>query len=273
MSKKPKIRWSNSDAQSLQNAINEFNEKRDKITGEIPALEGIMPDRLSIDKFLPEIKTRKDYNRILHHIEAFNENGAEQIIDLDSGFKRTKWEVENTQQDVNTINALRTKERKKVEKLDATSRGKPLGMKRGEMGSLRLNEYNLKNFNPAKIGSKKAWDKYTEGVQRQVSSLYRDERLKTMQDNYIKTLHNHFGAYGDLIGDAVEALSPEEFERIYMQDQEATFETVANIFNPKDSKEKLKAIGEVWGVDMSAMVDADFDEGEISYGDTNWSGH
>ena len=116
-----------------------------------------------------------------------------------TGNKVTEWEKREVGLKVGQINRQRTLERNKVNEFEATSQGKPVGLKRGEMGSERMNALKPKKYNFDKIKGGKEWEKFKDTVERQASFDYHQAQLEEYKANYIKGLERVFGEYGDNI--------------------------------------------------------------------------
>jgi hypothetical protein len=165
MARKPTINWRKSDTEKLNKEVERFNAKIYRTRRAHPELENILPETIKKadkQKMIEELKSqpRSELKKEINSMKRFLKRGAEQVVTSDTGFKTTKWEKNEISMKVAQINRERTIERKAVENMEATSRGEKVGLKRGEMGSERLNELKPKKFDFNKIRSPKEWEKF-----------------------------------------------------------------------------------------------------------------
>lgn len=90
MAKQYNIRWKQGDYIKLGKAVAEFNRKISKIQTEenkmyLPALE-------KYEWLKENIKTRREFNRVINLLKRFLKNGAEDLVETGSGELLTKWE-------------------------------------------------------------------------------------------------------------------------------------------------------------------------------------
>jgi hypothetical protein len=130
-----------------------------------------------------------------------------------------------------------------VENMDVTSRGSSVGLKRGEMGSERLNELRPKKFDFDKIKGGKEWEKFKASVFKQASPEARDKRMEEYKANYIKGLKNAFGEYADHIIEIIEGLPAENVVKTYYGEQEAT---ITFFYEKQDMDAKLDILEGIW---------------------------
>jgi hypothetical protein len=248
MSRKPDIKWRKSDAEKLNKEVERFNAKIYRTRHNHPELTDILPDTIKKadkTKMVEDLKTspRSEFNKTLKSLDRFTKRGAEQEIVSDTGNRVTHWEKNEVAMKVAQINRERTKERKAVENMDATSRGEKLGLKRGEMGSERLNELKPKKFDFNKIKGGKEWERFKASVEKQASPEARDQRMEAYKQNYIKGLRAAFGDYADDIISIIEDLPAETVVKTYYGEQEATIEF---FYEPQEMETKLEILDGIW---------------------------
>jgi hypothetical protein len=144
---------------------------------------------------------------------------------------------------VQELNRERTKARTAFENLEATSRGEKLGMKRGEMGSERMNELKPKKFNFNKMRNVTEWNKYKKSLFKQTNYNAKNERLENYKENYIKGLENAFGEYAKVIIELIRELPAEKVVNSYYKEQEATIEF---FYEPQAMQDKLDILYDIW---------------------------
>ena len=248
MARKPNISWRKSDAEKLEAEIKSFNKKIYNLRQRHPEIADILPDTIKKEdkaKMIEEFKAapRSEFNKKLNTLDRFTKRGAEKVIVSDTGNKVTKWEKNEVALKVAQINRERTKECKAVENMEVTSRGESLGMKRGQMGSERLNELRPKKFDFNKIKGGKEWERFKASVDKQASATAKNERMEEYKANYIQGLKNAFGEYADDVISIIEGLPAEEVIKTYYDEQEATIDF---FYEPQEMELKLEILGDIW---------------------------
>jgi hypothetical protein len=133
-------------------------------------------------------------------------------------------------------------------------------MKRGEMGSERLNSFNPKKFNFDAIKPGKEWAKFKESVERQALANATDEKFKEYKMNYIKAMSRVMGYYGEHAVRQLKQLPAELVSEIFYREQEATIDFV---YEKQDLEAKLDIIEDIW--------QRAYDENPDIVGNQNWS--
>ena len=249
MSRKPNIKWRTSDAEKLETEIKRFNKKIYNTRQRHPELKDILPETITkADKLqmINEFKNapRSEFKKTLNSLNRFTRPGAEQAVKSMTGNKVTKWEKREIGLKVGQINRQRTIERAKMENLEATSQGVPLGLKRGQMGSERMNALKPKKYNFDKIKGGKEWEKFKETIEKQSSFNYRQDKLEQYKANYLKGLDDVFGEYAKDIKDIIEQLPPELVNETYFKEQEAS---ITFIYDMQEMNLKLDVLSNIWG--------------------------
>jgi hypothetical protein len=227
----------------LSKAVQQFNAKRTREIKKNPALEHVLPKKLNVKELTQSIETRNDFKNQLKSIQKFKEKDATKIEEYENGLTLTKWERQKVQHEVNVINQRREQERKKAEQYEATSRGKPIGLKRGEMGSARMNEFNPKKFNPNKIRAGKEWEMFKESAAKQFKENYTNEKLEAFKQNYIKALGNIFGSRVDNVINTIKNMDSDRWYKVTLTEQEASIDY---IYDPHEAEEKIDTLTSIW---------------------------
>jgi len=248
MSRKPSIKWRESDAEKLEKKVARFNAKIYRTKRSHPELADILPNTIKkadkeqlIQKF--KEMPRSEFNKKLTSLERFSVKGAEKEIVSKTGNRVTKWEKKEVGLKVAQVNRAKTVERKAVEQMEATSRGESLGMKRGEMGSERLNELKPKKFNFDKIRGGKEWEKFKESVDKLASPEARNERMETYKKNYITGVERVYGDYAKDLINMLKEIPAEDIVKMYYSEQEAT---ITFHYDPQEMQTKLDIITNIW---------------------------
>ena len=249
MSRKSNIKWRASDAEKLEAEIKRFNKKIYNTRHRHPELKNVLPKTITkADKLqmIEEFKNapRSEFKKTLNSINRFSRPGAEEAVKAMTGNKVTKWEKREIGIKVGQINRQRTIERAKMEKLDATSQGVPLGLKRGQMGSERMNALKPKKYNFDKIKGGKEWEKFKDTIEKQSSFNYRQDRFEQYKANYLKGLDDVFGEYAKDIKSIIEKLPPELVNETYFKEQEAS---ITFIYDMQEMNLKLDVLSNIWG--------------------------
>lgn len=248
MPRKPNIKWRESDAEKLTREVERFNAKIYRARSKHPELADILPQTIKKAdklKMVEEFKAapRSEFNKELKSLERFSRKGAEQAVTNKEGFTVTKWERRELGIEVAQLNRERAIERKKAENMEATSRGQSLGMKRGEMGSERLNELKPKKFDFDKVRNRTEWKKLKASIEKQTAFDYKDEKNKQYKMNYIKGMTRVFGDYGEDAIRKLKQLPAELVVEVFYREQEATIDF---IYEKQDLEVKLEIIEEIW---------------------------
>ena len=230
MSRKSTINWRKSDEQRVENTIKSFNKKIYNTRNRKPELKDILPNTITkYDKIemMEKFKTmsRAEFNKEMKSLDRFLKKDSEKAIVSKTGNRVTKWEKNEVALKVAQINRERTRQRKEIEKIEAISQGELIGLKRGEMGSERLNELKPKKFNFDKIRGGKEWEKYKAGVEKQANPETRERIYEMYKENYLKGL-DAYGGYADSIKEIVEQLPADVVVKTFYKEQEASIDFV-----------------------------------------------
>lgn len=238
--KQSKIRWRDSDTAELQRTINNFNAKLYRLKKKSPEMVDFLPSRLKKSEVIKSIETRADFNRVINSVKRFSNKGAENPVSSSRGAKATQWELDEFNKAKAIENARRTRERKKLEKKDVSSRGKKTGSKVSEMGSIRKNELKPLKTNFENL-SNKEWELAKGNIERAINPLTQEFQKHNMRLNYIKGLRN--AGYSDDIIALVLEMPIDKFIETTQIDREADFDF---IYDPIEFKMKQDALYEVW---------------------------
>jgi hypothetical protein len=248
MSRKPNIRWGESDLERLNKEVKRFNAKVYRTKKAHPELENILPKTIKKDdkaKLIEDLKLkpRAEFKKEVNSLARFSKRGAEKIITSKTGNTVTNWEKKEVGLKVAQINRERTRERKAVENMDATSRGEKIGMKRGQMGSERLNELKPKKFDFNKIKGGKEWEKFKASVDKQVSPVASSQRMEDYKNNYIKAMVTAYGDYANDIIEIIKELPADVIVNTYYAEQEAT---ITFHYELIEMNTKLEILNDIW---------------------------
>lgn len=231
MARQSQIAWRDSDLEKLERTISRFNSKIYNVRNRKPDLKEILPDTIKKEektKLIEKLKElpRSEFNKKIAELERFSRRGAEKMTVSKTGNKVTKWEKQEVTYKVAQINRNRTRERKKVEALEATSRGEPIGFTRGEMGSERLQELKPKKFNFDSIRGGKEWEKFKQGVLKESAYKAYEAWAEHYKKNYITGIRNVFGGHAADLIEIIEGIPASIVKETFFREQEATIDFI-----------------------------------------------
>jgi hypothetical protein len=245
-----RIRWGNSDAKKLANKVRQFNAKITRVEKKHPELKDILPKRITKEDKLKMTETIKEnkrefFNKELKSLDRFLKPGAENIKTSKTGIVITSWELKEIKRKYNEAEKIKAKEREKAENMEATTQGKPIGLKRGEMGSVRMNELKpKKEFDFDKIKKGKEWDLFKERVDKASIPKNQEKKWELYKENYLKSLNTVYGDYADVVRNYVERLPAEQVVNVYYQEQEANIDF--HYFDKTDEDTKIEILENIW---------------------------
>lgn len=217
------IRWRESDVDALQRAINNFNAKLYREAKRNPQHADQLPQRVKKSAVLDRITTRADFNKEIRALERFKNKNATKVLKGKRGVSMTKWEYDETKRRQREDNKRKEIDRQKIAEKDVKIAGKSTGTKRAEMGHIK--DVALKPTNPDPLNmTKQEFSRYWNALEYRLGSAYKNERLTTMRENYLKGLHQggFLDAYPDL-EELITTLDLEKFLEIAETDETATF--------------------------------------------------
>lgn len=260
MQSKPNIRWRKTDLEKLDREVKRFNAKLSRIKKNHPEMSDILPERVSKRELMENIKYRSTFNREMRSLDRFSRRGAEKPVTNKQGVTVTSWERKETGYKYAQWNRQLTMERKKAEGMDVTSQGKPTGLKRGEMGSVRMNALKNRKFDFEKVKSKREWDKLVARVEKNLLDIADHEKAERFKMNYIKGMSRVFGEHGEAVVRKIKMLPAEKVVELFYREQEASIDF---IYDPLELIAKLDTIEDIWEDEFTNDPDS------ISY--DNWS--
>lgn len=243
MFKRPNIKWRESDEKELERITKNFNAKIERNLKKHPELKDILPDKVTKRDLKSEITTRQEFKKEINSLNRFLKRGAEKTITSKTGVTVTKWERKEIGIKVAGINRQRTIERKAAENTEALTRGKPVGLKRGEMGNVRTQELKKKKFDFNKIKPGKEWEKFVESVEKQSKPSYNREKAERYKQNYIQALVNNLGDLADDLIDTIQQIPAKLVVETYYADEQAFIDFP---YDPIAAQIKLDILSDMW---------------------------
>lgn len=243
MQRKPDIRWRTSDVEKLEREVKRFNAKISRLEKKHPELASILPERINKRELMENIKYRSTFNRELKSLDRFSKRGAEKPVVNKEGVSVTKWERKETAYKYAQWNRELARQRKEAEFTEVTSQGKPTGLKRGEMGSVRMKSLEPRKFDFEKVKSNKEWEKLVSRVDKNLSDDFTLQKMERFKENYIQGLENVFGESGKDLIEKVKKISPEVIVNTFYSEQEASIDF---IYDPIELAARLDVITGIW---------------------------
>lgn len=252
------MRWRSSDKSKLAKTVKNFNAKiQRQLNSGISA--DILPSKISVADLTASITTRRDFNRNINSLSRFSRRGAEKVYTTDSGVSITEWQRKEIAIKLRAINNSRTNKRKLYSEAEALSRGKPIGVTRGQMGDVRQENLAPKKLNIHKISPGEAWQRAMRDLELQLTSNRNDQLYK---DNYLKALDVAYGNSPDedmdllykILREKLKNMSASEMVDIFRRDEQAS---ISFVYIPNDGNAEtyMSSIYEAWGLDYESAVD------------------
>ena len=173
------INFRRKDAGKLSYAIRQFNKK-------INSLEGLerefAPNLLDYYEVKENIKTRREFNRVLRSLKRYTRGGQEEIVKLESGENISKWEKRELEKAIGRAsNSLYIELNKEYGKRAGTQ----FGMKTERISQIESTIKAISNIDKI-VG--RSFKKLKERVFKLGVSDKSLKRAETFKENYLKGL-------------------------------------------------------------------------------------
>ena len=187
MAKQYMIKWRQQDYMKLGKVVAQFNRKIREIQTEenkmyLPALENYEWRR-------DNIKTRQEFNRVINMLKRFSQDGAEKIIESNTGEKITKWEYQLVQRGIKQGIKTLTEELKKYDeqRIIMPYKSQEERNKRAELKNLgKFNSLKGYEFNSLKRRALR-WNELDRTIKQ--GELYRENYYKALKE--LKNFDNY----------------------------------------------------------------------------------
>lgn len=214
------IRWRKSELKDLQKKINNYNAKIKRLQKKNYA-EDLLPEKISFAKIRDSITNREDYKRELELIKSFTNRYSENIaFKSDRGAKIPVFMKKQIEIKLKQINKLREEEKSIFGNLEATDRGKGMGVKAIDTSLTNIHHLNPKQFKKEHMSRKDLWA-FNESLKEY--DIKKDKRYSMYKSSYYKAIYSVFG---DGLGEdkaeelieILEQLPPEKIIEKYYTD-------------------------------------------------------
>ena len=234
------ITYTARDLNAIERAVENFNAKTRRAAAR--GVEGL-PDPIRVKDVVKGIANRRDFERSIRELQRFSERGSERTVLLDSGVKVSAWEMKEFKRSLAIVNRQRARRLQELGGVEATTRGKPVGLPRGQMHSERMNELLPRRTNPHKARSRSEFNALFRSVRQNSKAGHFAEGDKRLASNYLNYLERNFGAKGRELADKLRGLPTQQIiERMY-QDQEGWIKYLSG---PGEADSILSDLIQVW---------------------------
>lgn len=239
----------------LNNAVRNYNRRLDRIKEANPELIPYLPDKAFVSDLRKDIGNIKDLRREINKLNRMTKETATDIKTSEYGEKASQYDIKEATIRTAVLNRKKREQLNKINEIPASSRGQPLGMTRGEMGSSEVTQYRPTkfNFNKMKPGE---FDKFVRKVDKMSNPTYFDKRDEALRENYITAIKENFGESSDTkdLIEHIKNMDIGDFKNKFYGDQEATIEF---LYDPISAEYKLGVIKHIFmDSDMTEEVKA-----------------
>lgn len=184
--KNQKMRWKTGDYLKLEKAVNDFNNKINKL--QKTEQKTYLPDLLNASEIKKQIFTKNELNRYLRDIRKFSEKGAENLVVLESGEKITAWENASLKKQANIRLTELTKE------LEEYKTPNEQGLTLVQMGNseARRIQANIDRINELGKKTGSAFKSLKKYIKTTGTNDYTLRKATVYRNNYIETIEKQF---------------------------------------------------------------------------------
>jgi hypothetical protein len=227
MAKKHNIRWTNKDNENLRKSVKNFNAKVERAIKKNPDLINYLPKKLSVKELRNEIQTRADLNRKLNSVKKFAKKDAEKLVTTETGFKITKYELNEYKNNVRILNITNAIKRK------------DLGLSAEKGTSRQVKELNIDKRKP-KVGT--SLDEFriiSDSIAKKLDSKLKQKQLSDYRKNYIKAIEES-GINSDQIKNMIKNLSDEKLFQLTSSNPKLIIDFYYDTnFSPEELEESI----------------------------------
>lgn len=184
------ISWKNYDNLSLGKAVATFNRKIKKIESEENKM--YLPKPLDFKKVKENILTRRQLNKVIDDLRAFNQEGAEELYENDAGQQMTVWEKEIIKGDIKRGISRLTRQLNSVDRTKHPIKTAKERDIEGQIKNLRGFE-SLTGFEFSEL-KRRAFNQGRLDKEMRKAIVYRENYMKVLEEHY-----QNFDNYDKLI--------------------------------------------------------------------------
>ena len=217
------ISWKNYDNLSLGKAVANFNRKINKIKTEENKL--YLPDEINFKDIKENILTRRELDRVIQNLRAFNKKGAEELYQNEAGENMTIWEKDIIQSEINTGLRRLNKELRQVDR-------SKYPFETAHEKDIKKQINNLKKFQTSKGFEfselkRRAYNQGRADLEMRKAIVYRDNYMKVLKDHY-----KNFDNYDKLIKYLKRFKNPIRFYNVMKNTGDENIVDIYMIYDP-----------------------------------------
>lgn len=235
------MRWKKKDIEELKRVIRNYNSKLNRLKKTYPENIKIYPEQAKYKEIKEKITTRQDYKRIVNELKLFTKRGSEYIVVNKHKVKAMVWELEIQKLRVKEINKERSRELKRINKIDITIGGKKI-----ETASITIAKRELaeKKFNFDNMYSRSEFSAYKKTTDKQVLSNYWINIQNKYIDNYIKALVSVFNeSQAERLIEMIKQITLEDMIELYHKEMLGNIDF---IYEPQEQGIKYEYLMEMF---------------------------
>lgn len=246
------IRYDKKINQEINRTIKNFNQKIARLEKDERNL--LLPAKISKKELKESVYNRTELIRKLKELQSFSQRGAEETVELSSGTKLSKYELNNLKREAKRVKQQLTRDIKKLE----TSSPKIFGKKQTTTFA-QMGDQQYLNLKARRKALEKNIEKLDEKQLKQFTSLINKTRKNKQymnnifKENYLKMLTD-LGYYYDydnekmkMMEEKLMKLDSNKFLKLFQTDKSVRaildyYPIVTNTFsgiNPDDIKEDV----------------------------------
>lgn len=230
MANQHNIRWQQSDHDEINKAVKNFNAKITRLEKKYPELKSILPQRVTVKELKELIDTRQDLKREVNALKRFTSRdnkiekmgdgtftGIVTIPNNDYNLQTTKWQKEEMTRRVGVINRKRKTRLEQIGNIEVTSRGKPVGYTKSQIGMGDTDEVALTPMQAfTKRMTRTDLNMKYKAIRKESQSNYWTKKEILLKSNVIKSIEsNYMGVDPELTSELIQAIDDMPFEEFY----------------------------------------------------------
>lgn len=255
MARRYPIKWTKNQNQRLRYEVANFNKRLDRLLENEPELAEYLPERAYVSNLKENIHTARDLYKEIGKLKRFRADTATKLVTNNEGVVTTQYDLKEVELAVRRINREKQVRLNEINAIEATSRGQPLGLTRGQMGTTEANHYRPTKFDFQKMDLE-SYEHFKGTISKMDNTMYFKNKDELLRENYLKGLVEVFGNTSEvreLMAD-INALTIDEFKQKFYGDQEATidfiydplaveykFNVIKNIFQDEELDDRTSA--------------------------------
>lgn len=178
-----------------------------------------LTNEIYIPTSIEEFTTRKEFNKWKERQKSFTNryNLRYQFVKNPHGVVASKAELREIERDTKRAQANAKRKRKEIE----AQMSEEMKQQRGMLKKPDLQGFSIpKDFDFASVKDRWRLQEIGRNMARRADDEYYDKAMKTMQDNFIRSVEGtlgSLGAEGENVVERLRNLSPESFYDLYLQ--------------------------------------------------------